>query len=109
MSTISKMTGIRIERIDDAIAGTVCPRLLKASAACPPEEVDGAPDYEVFLAAYVVPRHEQRDDMVHWSGVAFERIAKKRAPRARKPNNSEPYVKIGLETPRPKRETRESW
>ena len=36
---------IRIERITEAPPGVLYPRLLKASGACPPEDVGGAPSY----------------------------------------------------------------
>ena len=58
---------IRIERIGEAVPGTIYPRLLKASGACPPEDVGGAPGYEELLQALADPEHEQHDDMVRWS------------------------------------------
>lgn len=67
--------------------------------ACPPEDVGGAWGYEEFLEALADPGHEQHDDMVRWSGGAFDpddakadriverlnQLAKKWAPRPRKP------------------------
>ncbi len=90
---------IRIERVNDAVPGVTYPRLLKATGACPPEDVGGAWGYEEFLEALADPDHEQHEDMVHWSGgdfdaedpaidsiiERFERLAKKWAPRPRKP------------------------
>jgi len=90
---------IRIERVGEAAPGVTCPRLLKATGACPPEDVGGAWGYEEFLEALADPDHEQHEDMVHWSGGSFDpedagadsiierfdRLAKKRAPRPRKP------------------------
>ncbi len=90
---------IRIEGVNDAIPGTVYPRLLKATGACPPEEVGGAWGYEEFLEALGDPDHEEHEEMVRWSGGSFdpedaevdriirdfERLAKKWAPRPRKP------------------------
>lgn len=75
------------------------PRLLKASGACPPEDVSGAPGYEEFLVALADPDHEQHEDMVRWSGGSFDpkdacsdsiverfdRLAKRWAPRPAKP------------------------
>lgn len=90
---------IRIERVNDAAPGMTYPRLLKASGACPPEDVGGAWGYEEFLEALADPDHEQHTDMVHWSGgnfdaedagidsiiERFDRLVKKWAPRPRKP------------------------
>lgn len=90
---------IRIERVNEATQGVTYPRLLKATGACPPEDVGGAWGYEEFLEALADPDHEQHDDMVHWSGgdfdakdvgadsiiERFDRLAKKWAPRPRKP------------------------
>lgn len=90
---------IRIERVYEAIPGVIYPRLLKATGACPPEDVGGAWGYEEFLEALADPDHEQHEDMLHWSGgdfgaedagidsilERFNRLAKKWAPRARKP------------------------
>lgn len=90
---------IRIERVYEAIPGMIYPRLLKATGACPPEDVGGAWGYEEFLEALADPDREQHEDMVHWSGGDFDaedagiesiikrfgRLAKKWAPRSRKP------------------------
>ncbi|SIT87080.1 plasmid pRiA4b ORF-3 family protein [Pontibaca methylaminivorans] len=90
---------IRIERVNEAIQGVTYPRLLKATGACPPEDVGGAWGYEEFLEALADPDHEQHEDMVRWSGgdfdvedagaetiiERFERLAKKWTPQPRKP------------------------
>jgi hypothetical protein len=89
---------IRIERVGDAAPGTTYPRLLKASGACPPEDVGGAGGYEEFLEALADPDHEHHD-MVRWSGgdfdaedagvdsiiERFDRLTRKWAPRPREP------------------------
>ena len=91
---------IRVERVNDATPGMIYPRLLKASGACPPEDVGRAWGYEEFLEALAEPDpdHEKHEDMVRWSGGSFdpedaevdriirdfERLAKKWAPRSRK-------------------------
>ncbi len=76
----------------------IYPRLLKATGACPPEDVGGAWGYEEFLEALADPDHERHEDMVRWSGGSFdpedaevdriiqdfESLAKKWAPRPRK-------------------------
>jgi hypothetical protein len=90
---------IRIERVAEATPGVIYPRLLKASGACPPEDVGGAPGYEEFLEALADPDHDQHDDMFRWIGRPFdpedagidriierlETLARKWAPRPRKP------------------------
>jgi hypothetical protein len=90
---------IRIERVNEAAPGMTYPRLLKATGACPPEDVGGAWGYEEFLEALADPDHEQHKDMVQWSGgdfdaedvgidsivERFDRLARKWAPRPRKP------------------------
>ena len=90
---------IRIERVNEATPGVTYPRLLKATGACPPEDVGGAWGYEEFLEALADPDHEQHEDMVRWSGgdfdaedagndniiERFDKLAKKWAPRPRKP------------------------
>ena len=93
---------IRIERVNEAAQGVTYPRLLKATGACPPEDVGGAWGYEEFLEALADPDHEQHEDMVHWSGgdfdvedagidsiiERFDRLAKKWASRPRKPKTT---------------------
>lgn len=86
---------IRIERVNEAAPGMTYPRLLKATGACPPEDVGGAWGYEEFLEALADPDHKQHENMVRWSGgdfdaedagadtiiERFERLAKKNGPR----------------------------
>lgn len=88
---------IRIERVYEAIPGMIYPRLLKATGACPPEDVGGAWGYEELLEALADPK--QHEDMLHWSGGSFDPndaridriverlhlLAKKWTPRPRKP------------------------
>ncbi len=90
---------IQIERVNKAAPGMTYSRLLKATGACPPEDVGGAWGYEEFLEALADPDHEQHEDMVQWSGGDFDaenvesdsiierliRLAKKWALRRRGP------------------------
>lgn len=90
---------IRIERVGEAAPGMTYPRLLKATGACPPEDVGGAWGYGEFLEALADPDHEQHEDMVRWSGgdfnaedagidsiiERFDRLTRTWAPRPRKP------------------------
>jgi hypothetical protein len=90
---------VKVEKIDDAIPGTAYPRLVRAIGACPPEDVGGVPGYAEFLDAMADPKHEEHDRMREWYGRQFdpdeaeigrildnfERLAKKWAPKPRKP------------------------
>ncbi|WP_349581179.1 plasmid pRiA4b ORF-3 family protein [Sulfitobacter sp. NFXS29] len=85
---------IRIEKIDSAIAGAACPRLVRAIDACPPEDVGGFPGYADL--AMVDPKHEEHGQMLEWywgqfdpDGAKigsildnFERVTKKLGPEA---------------------------
>ncbi|WP_255524427.1 plasmid pRiA4b ORF-3 family protein [Paracoccus sp. PAR01] len=101
---------IRIEKVNEAVPGVTYPRLLKASGACLPEDVGGAPGYEEFLVALADPDHEQHEDMVRWSGGSFDhedarsdsiverfdRLAKRWAPRPAKPKAPPEHRSRGL-------------
>jgi hypothetical protein len=90
---------IKVEKIDDAIPGTGYPRLVRAIGACPPEDVGGCLGYADFLEAMADPTHEEHEQMLEWHGGkfdpdeadigrildTFERLAKKWAPKPRKP------------------------
>ena len=90
---------IKVEKIDDAMPGADYPRLVRAIGACPPEDVGGFPGYADFLDAMADPKHEEHGRMVEWYGGKFdpdeaeigrildkfERLAKKWAPKPRKP------------------------
>ena len=89
---------IRIERVNEATPGVTYPRLLKATGACPPEDIGGAPGYKEFLDALADPDHDQHEDMVRWSdepfdpedalvdriAERFDQLAKKWTPKSRK-------------------------
>ena len=90
---------IKIEKIDGSIAGAAYPRLVRAIGACPPEDVGGFSGYADFLDAIADPKHEEHSQMLEWYGGQFdpdeaeigrildnfERLAKKWAPKPRKP------------------------
>jgi hypothetical protein len=90
---------IKVEKIDDAIPGAAYPRLVRAIGACPPEDVGGFPGYADFIEAMADPTHEEHEQMLEWHGGkfdpdeadigrildTFERLAKKWAPKPRKP------------------------
>ncbi|MGP3699877.1 plasmid pRiA4b ORF-3 family protein [Rhodobacter sp. NSM] len=93
---------IRVEKIGDAILGADYPRLVRAIGACPPEDVGGVPGYAEFLEARADPNHEAHAEMIdlhggnfdpHDAGIdrilcSFERLAKKWAPKPRKPKTT---------------------
>ena len=89
---------IRVEKVSEAIPGLSYPRLLKASGACPPEDVGGPYGYEAFRLAIADPEHERHEEMAELVGGPFDpedaksekivesfaRLAKKWAPKATK-------------------------
>ena len=95
---------LHLGHIRNNLLGDSVSRLLKASGACPPEDVGGAPGYEEVLEALADPDHEQHDDMVGWSGGSFDpedaridriverfdQLAKKWSPRPGKPKAPKP-------------------
>ena len=88
--------------IADATPGIEYPRLVRAIGACPPEDVGGSTGYADFLEAVADPDHEAHADMMRWQGgkfdpedagidrilESFERLAKKWAPKPRKPKTT---------------------
>jgi len=92
---------VTVEKIGDATPGAEYPRLVRATGACPPEDVGGPPGYAHFLEAIADPSHEAHAEVMEWRGEtfdrddpnidrildSFERLARKWAPRARKPKS----------------------
>lgn len=54
---------LRIEKVSESSPGINYPRLLKASGACPPEDVGGVYGYEESLQTLADPEHEQHEEM----------------------------------------------
>jgi hypothetical protein len=93
---------VKVEKIADAVPGAEYPRLVRAIGACPPEDVGGSTGYADFLEAVADPDHEAHADMVRWHGgtfdpedagidrilESFDRLAKKWAPKPRKPKTA---------------------
>jgi hypothetical protein len=48
------------------------PRCLAGKRACPPEDVGGAWGYAEFLVAIRNTKHPEHDEMLEWSGGAFD-------------------------------------
>lgn len=92
---------IKVERLVDADPGALYPRLIKAEGRCPPEDIGGVPGYEMYLEIVADPQHDEYDWMVECYGepqdpndpeldmiiAGLERLAKRWAPRPRKPKS----------------------
>jgi len=63
-----------IEVLDlfDAPTGSRLPAFLDGKWRTPPEDVGGAPGFEMFLEAINDPTHEDHDDLVNWYGRSFD-------------------------------------
>ena len=59
---------IDIEKQLDAEPGVDYPRVLKGKGACPPEDIGGAPGYDMFRTIVADPEHPQHDEMAEWFG-----------------------------------------
>lgn len=53
--------------------GTRLPAFLDGKWKTPPEDVGGAPGFEMFLEAIADPAHEEHDHLVKWYGNPFDR------------------------------------
>jgi len=60
---------IKIERLSDAMPGTLYPRLITATSGCPPEDIGGPPSYKEFLDAIANPKHERHAEFMEWIGA----------------------------------------
>lgn len=63
---------VRIERVTNAVAGIVYPRLIDATGRCPPEDVGGPWGYREFLEAIADPDHEEHAERLEWVGGHFD-------------------------------------
>lgn len=48
------------------------PLVVAGARACPPEDVGGPGGYERLLEVLANPQHEEHDDLLTWSGGAFD-------------------------------------
>lgn len=90
---------IKVEGIRDPVPGQPYPSLIKAEGRCPPEDIGGFPGYDMYLEIMADPDHEERDWMIECYGepkdpkeaeldtitAGLDRLAKRWAPRPRKP------------------------
>lgn len=63
---------IKIERLVDAEAGALYPRVIEASGRCPPEDVGGPWGYEEMLEAIGDEKHERHAEIRDWLGEDFD-------------------------------------
>jgi hypothetical protein len=63
---------ITVERLVDAAADTLYPRLTEVIGRCPPEDVGGPGRYAEFRDAICNPRHEFHAQFKHWIGEDFD-------------------------------------
>lgn len=63
---------IVLEKIIPYNVHTVLPSCIKASRACPPEDVGGAVGYKAFLDAISDKSHPHHRDMLDWIGGNFD-------------------------------------
>jgi len=63
-----------IEVLDlfDAPAGSRLPIFVGGQWRTPPEDVGGAPGFEMFLQAISDPTHEDHDHLIDWYGAPFD-------------------------------------
>jgi hypothetical protein len=63
---------IKIERLTDPEPGGVYPRLIDASARCPPEDCGGPWGYAELLKAIADPKHERHAELTEWLADDFK-------------------------------------
>jgi len=63
-----------IQVLDFFIAepGTRLPRFLRGQWRSPPEDVGGAPGFEMFLEALADPDHPEHEELLDWHGGPFD-------------------------------------
>lgn len=61
-----------LEKILPFDTQTKLPTCLKGSRACPPEDVGGAPGYEMLLEALADPDHPEHTDILEWLEEPFD-------------------------------------
>ena len=59
---------LKFGRIRPGAFDTYYPVLLNAENCCPPEDVGGVPGYQLFLDVLSDPDHDERKEMLEWSG-----------------------------------------
>ncbi|MEQ8784640.1 MAG: plasmid pRiA4b ORF-3 family protein [Roseibium album] len=52
--------------------GARLPVFIDGKGRTPPEDVGGAPGFEMFLKAMADPSHEEHDNLLQWYGKPFD-------------------------------------
>lgn len=61
-----------LEKILPFDTKTKLPTCLKGSRACPPEDIGGAPGYDMLLEAIADPNHSEHAGILEWLGEPFD-------------------------------------
>ncbi len=86
---------LQITGLSQAKPGELYPKLVEVAGRCPPEDIGGAPGYEMFLEATNDPSHPEHEEYSEWYDADFDpnnpetdilifevmRLAKKWKPR----------------------------
>ena len=56
-------------------ASVTYPRCVAGARACPPEDCGGVHGFVGFLTAIADPQHPEHEELVHWSGGAYDPAA----------------------------------
>jgi len=64
---------IEVLELFTADADVALPRFVEGQWRTPPEDIGGAPGFEMFLEAIADPNHEEHDSLLEWYGDAFVR------------------------------------
>ena len=77
---------VEVLELFDMPTGTRLPAFIDGKWRTPPEDVGGAPGFEMFLEAMADPNHEEHENLIDWYGQPFD------------PNDIEPeIVKIQMD------------
>jgi len=63
---------IEVINIFDAPTGSRLPTFLGGQWRTPPEDIGGAPGFEIFLDAIANPTHEEHGHLIEWYGGPFD-------------------------------------
>ena len=71
---------VEVLELFDMPTGTRLPAFIDGKWRTPPEDVGGAPGFEMFLEAMADPNHEEHENLIDWYGQPFD------------PNDIEPEI-----------------
>jgi len=64
---------VEVVNLFDAPKGSRLPRFLNGRWRTPPEDIGGAPGFDLFLEAIADPTHEEHNHLIDWYGGPFDR------------------------------------